>query len=70
MDFDLLCIECRVKMTARSRHCFLCNRCIDNYDHHCDWLNQCIGRANAKPFFAFILTLDLFLVFQLILTSD
>ena len=40
---NCLCPECEVIKTPRSRHCNLCNRCIDRFDHHCPWINNCVG---------------------------
>ena len=39
-----LCPECEVIRTPRSRHCYICKRCVDRFDHHCPWLNNCVGR--------------------------
>lgn len=40
---NCLCPECEVIKTPRSRHCNICNRCIDRFDHHCPWINNCVG---------------------------
>ena len=37
-------------MVATSRHCLLCCKCVHHFDHHCRWLNNCIGDANYKSF--------------------
>lgn len=38
----------------RSKHCFKCRRCIIEYDHHCIWLNICIGSRNYDLFIGLI----------------
>ena len=57
-----LCPDCCVLKTPRSRHCNLCNRCIDRFDHHCPWVNNCIGRRNFNWFYAFVLAQSAFLL--------
>jgi hypothetical protein len=50
-----ICADCCVLKTPRSRHCNLCSRCVDRFDHHCPWVNNCIGRRNYKYFYSFII---------------
>lgn len=33
----------------------MCNVCIEKFDHHCIWLNTCVGLHNYKWFLAFML---------------
>jgi palmitoyltransferase ZDHHC13/17 len=61
-----LCPECAVLRTPRSRHCVLCQRCVDRFDHHCPWVNNCIGRRNYKQFYLFLVSQVLFLIFTLV----
>jgi len=51
-----VCPDCEVLKTPRSRHCNLCNRCVDRFDHHCPWVNNCIGRKNFRYFYSFVVT--------------
>lgn len=52
----LLCPDCKVIRTTRSRHCVACNRCVERFDHHCPWINNCIGIRNHNYFYSYILT--------------
>ncbi len=52
---NCLCPECEVIRTPRSRHCNICNRCVDRFDHHCPWINNCIGIRNHSVFYLFII---------------
>lgn len=38
-----------------SRHCFICDKCVDRQDHHCQWINQCVGIGNHNSFFVFVI---------------
>lgn len=44
------CDRCRIVRPARCHHCSTCNRCVLQYDHHCLWLNNCIGYNNYRSF--------------------
>mmetsp|Transcript_4744 Transcript_4744/g.7205 ORF Transcript_4744/g.7205 Transcript_4744/m.7205 type:complete len:451 (+) Transcript_4744:60-1412(+) len=50
----LHCRTCETKKVPRSKHCSLCNCCIARFDHHCVWLNQCVGEGNYRHFLAFL----------------
>ena len=39
-DPETLCPFCQVIRLPQSRHCNICNRCVDRYDHHCLWVNN------------------------------
>jgi hypothetical protein len=63
-----LCPECMVIKTPRSFHCSTCNQCIERYDHHCVWLNNCIGIKNHFLFMIFIVVLSLNITCLLVTT--
>ena len=56
IDSTQLCPECETIRTSRSRHCTICGRCIERYDHHCPWVNNCIGVGNHNVFYLYIVT--------------
>jgi hypothetical protein len=44
------CDKCKIVRPARCHHCAICNRCVLQFDHHCMWLNNCIGYNNYRSF--------------------
>jgi palmitoyltransferase len=34
----------------RAHHCSECGQCIFKMDHHCPWINNCVGGKNMKYF--------------------
>ncbi|KAL6635363.1 hypothetical protein ACP70R_028034 [Stipagrostis hirtigluma subsp. patula] len=45
------CDKCCMFKPPRSHHCKVCKRC----DHHCVWINNCVGYANYKAFIICVL---------------
>mmetsp|Transcript_24463 Transcript_24463/g.36691 ORF Transcript_24463/g.36691 Transcript_24463/m.36691 type:complete len:326 (+) Transcript_24463:59-1036(+) len=50
-------------MKLTTKHCHICEKCVSHFDHHCKWLNTCIG---AKNYWHFFTMLALIIVLQLL----
>ncbi len=48
------CKKCNFPKIFRSKHCRVCDKCIEKFDHHCIWINNCVGAKNYKYFLYFI----------------
>lgn len=48
------CNACQVYRPPRCSHCRSCDNCVDGLDHHCVFLNACIGRRNYTTFYAML----------------
>ena len=58
IDISSICLYCEnVKFDKYYKHCNICDKCVKRYDHHCPWLNNCIGGGNQLIFICFLVSL-------------
>ncbi|XP_058654403.1 palmitoyltransferase ZDHHC15B isoform X2 [Onychostoma macrolepis] len=48
------CDRCQVIKPDRCHHCSVCETCVLKMDHHCPWVNNCVGFSNYKFFLLFL----------------
>ena len=55
-DYEFFCHICSAHVLENSKHCGRCQRCSAGFDHHCIWLNNCIGKSNYPIFLKLIIS--------------
>lgn len=61
-----ICIHCDSPRPYMAHHCYECNVCIHDLDHHCPWSGKCIGKRNILPFKLFLFNLVVLIFFTII----
>ena len=68
LHLDNFCSYCEVIKSETSFHCTICNKCVEMFDHHCPFINNCLGNRNYKYFLAFTFLYSFCLLLLLIET--
>eukprot|EP00928_Gymnodinium_smaydae_P020821 TRINITY_DN18051_c0_g1_i1.p1 TRINITY_DN18051_c0_g1~~TRINITY_DN18051_c0_g1_i1.p1 ORF type:complete len:370 (-),score=18.59 TRINITY_DN18051_c0_g1_i1:189-1190(-) len=60
------CTKCIKLKPPRCHHCSICQRCVLKMDHHCPWINNCVGHGNYRHFCLFMLFLAMSCAFVVV----
>ncbi|KAF6763826.1 DHHC palmitoyltransferase-domain-containing protein, partial [Ephemerocybe angulata] len=52
-------VRCKTYRPPRASHCKMCDNCVDGCDHHCQWVNNCVGSRNYTTFFVLLMSATL-----------
>lgn len=63
------CKKCKAFKPIRAHHCSICSRCIVKMDHHCPWVNNCVGIGNHKLFLLFLFWINVMCDYSLLLIA-
>ncbi|XP_056433115.1 palmitoyltransferase ZDHHC4 [Gadus chalcogrammus] len=64
------CPTCQLVKPARSKHCRVCDRCVQRFDHHCIWVNNCLGARNTRYFILYLMSVCAMAGSMALLTGD
>jgi palmitoyltransferase len=62
--YEYFCNICKTHVLENTKHCQQCNRCVEMFDHHCHWLNNCIGLQNYKYFIRMLSFVTIAIIYQ------
>ncbi|XP_023735848.2 protein S-acyltransferase 24 [Lactuca sativa] len=49
-----LCAACKIIQPLEAEHCDTCERCVEQLDHHCPLISNCIAKKNKWDFLGFL----------------
>ena len=52
-----ICPKCRIIKSISMKHCMICDICVEDFDHHCFWIDKCINKNIYKEFIFFLVVL-------------
>ena len=61
-----ICSKCKIIKKFGTKHCIVCDSCVEDFDHHCYWINKCINSKIIPEFLIFLLITLLCLIINLI----
>ena len=66
-NINRICPYCKVNKIFLSKHCFICNHCVQEQYHHCNMIGNCIGKENMKLYIFFLICCFIYFLFEYII---
>jgi hypothetical protein len=66
IDLENFCFYCKVIKSMRAFHCQVCGKCVEKFDHHCVYINNCLGYRNHKYFIFFLLSMISYIIVSIV----
>ena len=67
-NLNYYCPKCIIKKNFKIKHCLICNFCVYRFDHHCFWVDNCIGEKNYILFYTFVVYINIFILFNIFIS--
>jgi len=64
-----ICGRCEMYRPPRAHHCRVCQRCVRRMDHHCPWINNCVGEWNQKYFLQFLFYIAVLCAYSMLMIA-
>lgn len=58
-DLQGLAAETKLSLQVGQGHVRVCDNCVEDFDHHCSFLDSCIGKYNYNYFIGFLSSIAL-----------